>query len=150
MLPSESDSRTMFWRRTARAPEPRLPAARVDPGIEPVGEMPWGTHFCHFHETRAIRWPRTASSRTTTRGKLAASPMPVQAGMRCCATAAVRRDVADIFRRFATIAAVPLARGRRQQYECACDAVDVVRTLARSRAAESGPNEVSPRVASEW
>src|SRR4029453_16039338 len=21
-------------------------------GIEPVGEMPWGTHFCHFYETR--------------------------------------------------------------------------------------------------
>jgi len=20
-------------------------------GIEPVGEMPWGTHFCHFYET---------------------------------------------------------------------------------------------------
>ena len=19
--------------------------------IEPVGEMPWGTHFCHFYET---------------------------------------------------------------------------------------------------
>jgi C4-dicarboxylate-specific signal transduction histidine kinase len=22
-----------------------------DTGIEPVGEMPWGTHFCHFYET---------------------------------------------------------------------------------------------------
>jgi MEDS: MEthanogen/methylotroph, DcmR Sensory domain len=22
-----------------------------DSGIEPVGEMPWGTHFCHFYET---------------------------------------------------------------------------------------------------
>src|SRR5215470_4776326 len=22
-------------------------------GIEPVGEMPWGTHFCHFYETPA-------------------------------------------------------------------------------------------------
>jgi len=21
-------------------------------GIEPVGEMPWGTHFCHFYETK--------------------------------------------------------------------------------------------------
>ena len=21
-------------------------------GIEPVGDMPWGTHFCHFYETR--------------------------------------------------------------------------------------------------
>src|SRR5437879_2269526 len=21
-------------------------------GIEPVGEMPWGTHFCHFFETK--------------------------------------------------------------------------------------------------
>src|SRR5713226_5208182 len=21
-------------------------------GIEPVGEKPWGTHFCHFYETR--------------------------------------------------------------------------------------------------
>ncbi len=21
-------------------------------GIDPVGEMPWGTHFCHFYETR--------------------------------------------------------------------------------------------------
>src|SRR2546429_1890855 len=21
-------------------------------GIESVGEMPWGTHFCHFYETR--------------------------------------------------------------------------------------------------
>src|SRR5258705_2648807 len=21
-------------------------------GIEPVGEMPWGTHFCHFNETK--------------------------------------------------------------------------------------------------
>src|SRR5467141_134366 len=21
-------------------------------GIQPVGEMPWGTHFCHFYETR--------------------------------------------------------------------------------------------------
>jgi hypothetical protein len=21
-------------------------------GIEPVGAMPWGTHFCHFYETR--------------------------------------------------------------------------------------------------
>src|SRR2546427_8552234 len=20
--------------------------------IEPVGEMPWGTHFCHFYETK--------------------------------------------------------------------------------------------------
>src|SRR6266849_4648039 len=27
------------------------PALR-NTGIEPVGEMPWGTHFCHFYETR--------------------------------------------------------------------------------------------------
>src|SRR6266550_6379783 len=23
-------------------------------GIEPVGEMPWGTHFCHFYETKDV------------------------------------------------------------------------------------------------
>ena len=50
---------------------------------------------------------------------------------------------ADISRHFAPIAAIVLVRGRRQRYECPCDAVDVVCTLARSRTAESGPNEVS-------
>jgi len=47
--------------------------------------------------------------------------------------------VADISGHFAPIAAVTLARGRRQRYESACDVFDMVRTLARSRAAESGP-----------
>ena len=58
---------------------------------------------------------------------------------------AVCREVgdADISRHFAPIAAIVLVRGRRQRYECPCDAVDVVCTLARSRTAESGPNEVS-------
>ena len=39
------------------------------------------------------------------------------------------------------IAAIVLVRGRRQRYESPCDAVEVVCTLARSRTAESGPNE---------
>src|SRR3989442_11293539 len=47
--------------------------------------------------------------------------------------------LADISRHFAPIAAVLLARGRHERYEFARDAADVVRTLARSRAAESGP-----------
>jgi len=29
-----------------------MTAALRNTGIEPVGEMPWGTHFCHFYETR--------------------------------------------------------------------------------------------------
>ena len=29
-----------------------MTTALRDTGIEPVGEMPWGTHFCHFYETR--------------------------------------------------------------------------------------------------
>jgi len=28
-----------------------MTAALRNTGIEPVGEMPWGTHFCHFYET---------------------------------------------------------------------------------------------------
>ena len=49
--------------------------------------------------------------------------------------------VADISRHFVPIAAIVLVRGRRQRYESPCDAVEVVCTLARSRTAESGPNE---------
>jgi len=29
-----------------------MPTALRNTGIEPVGDMPWGTHFCHFYETR--------------------------------------------------------------------------------------------------
>jgi hypothetical protein len=29
-----------------------MTTALRDTGIGPVGEMPWGTHFCHFYETR--------------------------------------------------------------------------------------------------
>jgi C4-dicarboxylate-specific signal transduction histidine kinase len=29
-----------------------MTSALRNSGIEPVGEMPWGTHFCHFYETR--------------------------------------------------------------------------------------------------
>jgi len=29
-----------------------MTTALRDTGIEPVGGMPWGTHFCHFYETR--------------------------------------------------------------------------------------------------
>ncbi|HWE24526.1 MAG TPA: MEDS domain-containing protein [Myxococcales bacterium] len=29
-----------------------MAAALRNTGIDPVGEMPWGTHFCHFYDTR--------------------------------------------------------------------------------------------------
>jgi hypothetical protein len=57
--------------------------------------------------------------------------------------AGIRTTLADISGHFAPFAAVPLAWDRGERYQCACDAADVVRTQARSRAAESRPNEVS-------
>src|SRR3989440_11624799 len=46
-------------RRSQAEPAPAIPGGRSvmttalrNTGIEPVGEMPWGTHFCHFYETR--------------------------------------------------------------------------------------------------
>src|SRR5947207_15316685 len=29
-----------------------MPAKLRQTGIEALGEMPWGTHFCHFYETK--------------------------------------------------------------------------------------------------
>jgi len=29
-----------------------MPAEQRQTGIESLGEMPWGTHFCHFYETK--------------------------------------------------------------------------------------------------
>jgi len=46
--------------------------------------------------------------------------------------------LADIVGHFAPIAALPLARDRCQGYYPAYDAVDVVRTLARSRPKPNG------------
>jgi len=51
-------------------------------GIEPVGEMPWGTHFCLFYETRddlletlLLSLAKTRSRRSNPRNARSAPPI---------------------------------------------------------------------------